>query len=108
MGDKKKLLALAKKKQKTEMIRQGKLLLGKYTTHRDWPISLWELALRALPLSFVTTSGEASMGQKSKLMTLLLETNRMPNLPDTLAYRQRVRTLHVVFSDVLHDGTPPS
>ena len=104
MGDKKKLLALAKKKKKTEMINQGKLLMGKFTQHRDWPLELWELVLRSLPLSFVTTSGEASVGQKSKLMTLLLETNRMSALPDTVAYRKRVSTIHFVFDDVLHDG----
>ena len=104
MGDSKKLMALAKKKKKTEMIKQGKLLMGKFTQHRDWPLELWELVLRALPLSFVTTSGEASSGQKSKLMTLLLETNRMPTLPDTMAYRERVCAVHLVLDEVYHDG----
>lgn len=104
MGSRDKILALAKKKKKMDMIKQGKLLLGKFTEHRNWSIELWEKVLRALPLCLVTPSGEASSGQKSKLMTLLLETNRMQTLSDTVDYRQRVVCWHGVMSDILDNG----
>jgi hypothetical protein len=104
MADRNKLFALQKKKHKQDMIKQGKLLMGKFATHRNWPIEMWEIVLRALPLSLVTTSGDASCGQKSKLMTLLLESNRMQTLSDTSVYRKKVSCWHGLLSEIIDEG----